>query len=131
MSKMSKTKTKTKKILIVEDEASTIQALTEKLSEAGFVILQAKNGREGLKISLDKHPDLILLDIIMPKMDGLTMLKKLRKDNWGKNASVIILTNLTDPRKLSEAAGEAILGLWVKTDWRLDELVGAVKKKIK
>lgn len=119
-----------KTILIVEDEPSTMQALVEKFSKNGFSILKAANGKEGLEIALEKHPDLILLDIIMPKMDGMEMLKRLRKDDWGKTANVAILTNLTDPEKVSEASGEKVYDFWVKADWKLDDLAKAIKEKV-
>lgn len=120
-----------KTILIIEDEPATMQALMERFSHNGFTVLQAKDGQEGLKISLEKHPDLILLDIIMPKMDGMEMLKQLRKDDWGKTANVVILTNLTDPQKVSEAMEKQVYDFWVKADWQLDDLAKAVKKRIK
>ncbi len=85
-----------KKVLIVEvvdDEAPERSALRDKLTQSGFSILEAKDGEEGLKIALREHPDVILLDIVMPKMDGMVVLHKLRQDEWGKKASVIILTN--------------------------------------
>lgn len=82
-----------KKILIVEDEAPLRNLLRNKLGSEGFSVLEAKDGEEGLEIALREHPDLILLDIIMPKMDGMVVLRKLREDVWGKNASIIILTN--------------------------------------
>ncbi|MBF8250012.1 MAG: hypothetical protein HW400_613 [Candidatus Levybacteria bacterium] len=66
------------------------------LTNHGYTVHTAMDGEEGLKKSLDEHPDLVLLDIRMPKMDGMTMLKLLRQDVWGKDAKVIILTNL-DP----------------------------------
>lgn len=56
-----------------------------------FHALGAKDGEEGLELALKEKPDLILLDVIMPKMDGMTMMKKLRKDNWGKKVPIILL----------------------------------------
>ena len=67
----------TKKILIVEDDNALAGILYDKFSQEAFGILEAKNGEEGLELALAKHPDLILLDIMMPKMDGMTMLKKI------------------------------------------------------
>lgn len=87
---------KTKKtILIVEDEKILRETIHLGLESEEFTVIEAKDGEEGLLISLREHPDLILLDLIMPKMNGMTMLKKLRSDDWGKIVPVIILTNLT------------------------------------
>lgn len=120
-----------KTILIVEDEPSTMKALVERFTQEGLETIEAKNGEEGLELALKNHPALILLDIIMPRMDGMTMLKKLRDDEWGKNAEVVILTNLTDPRKISEALEEKVYDFWIKADWKLDDLIKSIKKKIK
>jgi len=83
-----------KKILIVEDEKPMLDAVSDTLKQHGFSVLEADNGKDGLDIALKEHPDLLLLDIFMPKMDGLTMLETLRNDPWGHDVSVIILTNL-------------------------------------
>src|SRR5258708_6807474 len=82
-------------VLIVEDEVPMLQVLKEKLQGSGYTTFQAKDGQEGLELSLTHHPDIILLDILMPKMDGMTMLTKLREDSWGKTVPVIILTNVS------------------------------------
>ncbi len=119
-----------KTILVVEDDASELKALVDKFTREGFSVLQAKNGEEGLESALKNHPDLILLDIVMPKMDGMTMLKKLREtDEWGKTVPVIILTNLTSAdegrnRDITELEPAYYL---VKTDWKIDELVAKVR----
>jgi DNA-binding response OmpR family regulator len=92
-----------KKILIVEDEASLLKAFVQKFKDESFLTLEARDGIKGLEIALKEHPDLILIDIIMPKLDGIGMLKKIREDAWGKNVKVIMLTNLSDNKKLNEA----------------------------
>ena len=84
-----------KKILIIEDEEAMQGVISKALENQGFTVLSANNGEEGLSVSLKEHPDLILLDILMPKMDGMVMLQKLRLDEWGKAVPVIILTNLS------------------------------------
>lgn len=84
-----------KVILITEDEAPMLRILTDKLTESGFETLQAKNGEEGLALALQHHPDLILLDVLMPKLDGMTMMGKLRQDDWGKTVPIIVLTNVS------------------------------------
>ena len=119
-----------KTILIVEDEKPLRDALSSKLTHEGFSILQAGDGKEGLKIALQIHPDLILLDIILPVMDGITMLKQLRQDEWGKDAKIIILTNLSDEARISEGFDNAVFDYLIKTDWKLEELVGKIKQKL-
>lgn len=85
-----------KVLLFIEDDVILLQMYKTLLQNHGYEVHAALDGEDGLKKALQEHPDLILLDIRMPKMDGMTMLKKLRQDEWGKNAKVIILTNL-DP----------------------------------
>lgn len=121
-----------KKILIVEDEMPLRDALRDKLAREGFAALEAKNGEEGLEIALRDHPDLILLDIIMPRMDGMTMLKELRKDIiWGAKAKVIILTNLSEIVKVSEAIAQESFNYLVKSDWKIEDVVIKVKDALK
>lgn len=119
-----------KKILIVEDELPIAKVLSDKFKENDFDVFEAHEGFEGLRFAFEKHPDIILLDIIMPKMDGITMLQKLRKDSWGKNVPVLILTNLTDASKVSQVLSQDVFDYLVKTDWKLDEVVHAVNEKL-
>jgi two-component system, OmpR family, alkaline phosphatase synthesis response regulator PhoP len=119
-----------KKILIIEDEVSLLHALSAKLNEAGFVILEAKNGEEGLKMALAEHPDLILLDIIMPRMDGISLLKKLRVDDWGKNAPVIVLSNLSDADNSVKAVSGNVSDYLIKSDWKIADVVAKIKEKL-
>ena len=113
-------------VLIVEDETSLRIALKIKLTKEGYQVLEAENGKEGLGIATSKHPDLILLDLIMPVMDGMTMLEELRKDSWGKSAKVIVLTNLSDSNKAVEAAEKGTYDYLIKSDWKIEDLVGKV-----
>ncbi|HSW47810.1 MAG TPA: response regulator [Candidatus Saccharimonadales bacterium] len=81
-------------ILIVEDEAPLLQAMRETFLENGYKVDNAKNGVEGLELAQRDRPDLIILDVLMPEMDGMTMIQSLRKEPWGVNVPVIILTNV-------------------------------------
>lgn len=81
------------RILIVEDDEIIYKMYQKLLQNHEYDVKIATDGEEGLKIALEEHPDLIMLDIKMPKMDGMTMLKLLRADEWGMGAKVIILTN--------------------------------------
>ena len=104
--------------------------LHDKLVLEGFGVLEANNGEEGLAVALERHPDLILLDILMPKMGGLAMLKKLREDEWGKTARVIILTNYDDVEKIADALGNRVFEYYLKADTPLDELIRKVKENL-
>ena len=120
-------------LLIVEDEVSLRKALVDKFTHDGFMVHESVNGVVGLATALHEHPDIILLDIVMPRMDGMTMLKKLRETNeWGKHVPVIILTNLTSD---DEARARDITELepayyLVKTDWKLEDLVAKVRERL-
>ncbi|MFA6410860.1 MAG: response regulator [Candidatus Buchananbacteria bacterium] len=120
----------TKKILIIEDELSLLQALVDKFKMEKFLVVSAKNGKEGLELAKKEKPDLILLDIIMPITDGITMLEQLRQDEWGKEVPVMVLTNLNDIEKTSEALKSGVRDYLVKTDWKLDDVVKKVKDKL-
>ena len=119
-----------KKILIVEDETTLLEPLISNFKEKGFEVYGAKNGEEGLAAALKVKPDMILLDLTMPVMDGTTMLRKLRTDPDGRNMKVMVLTNLSDVSKASETAGLGILDYIVKSDWKLKDIVSRVAEKL-
>ena len=83
-----------RKILVIEDEPPMRDAIADTFKQHRFSVITADNGKDGLDLAMQEHPDLLLLDIFMPKMDGLSMLEALRNDGWGQNVPVIILTNL-------------------------------------
>jgi two-component system response regulator MprA len=122
-----------KKILMVEDDASIHNVLHDKFTLEGFHVVDAKDGEEGLAVALREHPDIILLDIVLPKMDGLTMMKKLREANeWGKNVPIILLTNLNaDDDKINQAITENEPAYYlVKSNWKLDELLEKIRERL-
>jgi len=121
---------KANKILIVEDEPAMLDILTAKLMQAGLIVITAGNGQEGLDVALAQHPDLILLDIIMPVMDGMTMLRELRKDPWGKSVRVMLLTNLSEAGRADESFEQEVYDYLVKSDWKLEDIVNKVKGKL-
>lgn len=116
-----------KKILILEDELAYLNLLRDKLTKEGYNVIYANDGKRGLKMALQEKPDLILLDIRLPLMDGLTMLNMLRKDEWGKNANVIILTNVEDSKSISSAMHEIISKYIVKSETSPASLIEDVK----
>ena len=118
-------------ILIAEDEEAMLKALSKKFTNECFTVLEAKDGKEALTIALDKKPDLLILDIIMPKIDGIDVLRKIRKSRkWGFDVPVIMLSNLSDADSVSEAAKFGVYDFLVKTDWRLDDVADLVKTKL-
>lgn len=119
------TQAKKQSILVVEDEVSLRNALRDKFVREGFDVFEARDGVEGLEVSLREHPDLILLDIVMPKMDGMTMLGKIRADAWGKNVKVIVLTNLSDVGITYDS-----YDYLVKSDWKIEDVVAIVRERL-
>lgn len=120
-----------KKILVVEDDPKMIRMLIDALKKENFETIEATNGEEGLKSALELKPDLILLDIIMPIMDGLTMLHKLKAEDRGKNIPVIVLTNSDDFNKIAEAVEKGICSYMVKSDFTIEDLVKRVTDLLK
>lgn len=118
-----------KKILIIEDELSYQKLLNDQLTLHGFEVIQTKDGKEGLAVAKLKHPELILLDIKMPVMDGITMLEQLRKDPYGKSAKVIILTNLEpDDKIIQKVLEDQPTYYLIKSDIQLAELLEKIKE---
>ncbi len=118
------------KVLIIDDDDELRLVMSEALQDNGFEILTAKDGQEGLKMAFENKPNLILLDLVMPGMDGWEVLEKLKEDEWGSSAHVVILTNSDDIGSLTKAIEERGHEYFVKTDWRIDEIVSMVKEKL-
>ena len=122
--------TKQATVLIIDDEVDLRDALKTALEYQNFLVHTAEDGEVGLKTALEIKPDLILLDITMPKMDGVAVLRALRADEWGKQVKVIVMTALDDLSKVAEvveAGGDEYL---VKSDSTLESIVQKVKTKL-
>ena len=119
-----------KKILVVEDEEILLAALQEELNQGGYETLGAGDGEEGLKKVKEFKPDLILLDLVMPKMDGMTTLKHLKDDTASRDIPVVILTNLSDYERISEALSLGAKAYLVKANYSLNDLMDKVKSVI-
>ena len=117
-------------ILVIEDEHPILLVLRDRLRDEGYRILEARNGEDGLSIALKEHPDLIVLDLLMPIMDGISVLRNLREDEWGKTAKVIVLTNLSENQKLKEAQTFGVNDYLIKTDWKIEEVIEKIKSKL-
>ncbi len=122
--------TNQKKILVVEDEIAVLKLLTDRLSKEGFLVIGARDGKEGLELALKEAPDLILLDILMPVMDGMTMLEQLRNSAAGANIPVIMLSNLGETSKILQSQELGVVNYLIKTNFKLDDVIKIVKEKL-
>jgi CheY-like chemotaxis protein len=123
-----------KTVLIVEDEPSQLMVLRDELAYSGFEVLTAGSGEEGLSIALARRPDAILLDMMMPYMDGETMLLHLRKDKeWGRQVPVIVLTNMIpdDEKRMKNIRKSGVTQYLVKSSWPLEAIVDVIKRKVR
>ena len=119
-----------KKILLVDDEPNVIKVLTKRLSSEGFLVESAGDGELALTKANQSRPDLILLDIIMPKLDGISVLKKLKASDQTKNIPVIILSNLYDDKKMEEVLHTNNTDYLIKVEHPLSDVVKKVKEKL-
>ena len=115
-------------VLLVEDDEPIIKAIERRFKEENISLIISHDGEDGYNKADEHRPALILLDIIIPKMDGLTMLKKIRATDWGKEIPAIVLTNLSSPIQESEASKLGVADYLIKTDWRLDDIMKKIKK---
>lgn len=116
-----------KKILVVEDEKDLREAMADALTVAGYTVVAAENGERGLSEAFTHEPDLILLDLNMPVMDGFAMLEKLRAHPWGRKAKVVILSSLDDVKSIASAHTDKITDYFIKSNFSLKELVNKVR----
>jgi DNA-binding response OmpR family regulator len=119
--------TQKKKILVVDDDENLRTVLVDKLEISGFDALGAKDGQEGLDKALTNHPDMVILDGMMPRLTGWQVLEKLRQDTWGKDVKVIMLTAVEDFEKMAKAMEGGSCQYLVKTNYSLDEVVKKIQ----
>ncbi|PIP75417.1 response regulator [Candidatus Kuenenbacteria bacterium CG22_combo_CG10-13_8_21_14_all_39_9] len=120
-----------KKILIVEDETALLYALQNQLSVEGYQTLAADNGEKALQILEREKPNAILLDIILPKMDGWTFLQKIKSNEKTKDIPVIIVSNLFDEASQAHGIELGVKDYLVKTNYTTAELVDKIKQLTK
>jgi DNA-binding response OmpR family regulator len=120
-----------KRILIIEDETTLQRALTEYLTAEGFEVTSALDGEEGLNMAKTKNPDLILLDIILPKKDGYEVLSGIKKDEKLKKVPVVLLTNLEAAEDIDRAFNAGATTYLVKSNYKLEDVVKKIKELLK
>ncbi|MDP3965754.1 MAG: response regulator [bacterium] len=117
-----------KKILIIEDDLGLARILSDILTKEQFAVSIAKDGEEGLEKAFRESPDLIFLDIQLPRMRGTVFLEQLRKDKRGTKIPVIVLSNLDDIDTVSKTLEGNVMHFFVKADMNLSDLVNKTKE---
>lgn len=118
----------TAKILTVEDDADLREAIVTALGAAGFTVLSADNGIDGVAIALKEHPAVILMDIMLPGLNGHQAVAKIRQDVWGQNAKIIFLTSQTEAENVVYAVQSGSDAYIIKPHTTLAEIVQKVRE---
>lgn len=119
-----------KKILIIEDDQEIMSLLSQKISDAGYQVIEARDGEEGLKLLRSNEPDLVLLDIILPNVDGLELLKRKQALSETKNIPVVVISNSGAPAEISQAQRLGAVDWITKTEFSLQETMDKIEKII-
>jgi|SRR3989344_6296960 len=119
-----------KKILIVEDDKSLSRIIGEVLKKEGYDVSFAYDGEKGLAMALETAPDLMLLDIQLPRMDGKQLLEKLREQKNGSSIPVIVLSNMDDVETVSKMLEGNVKIYFVKANLNLSDLIAQIKKML-
>jgi CheY-like chemotaxis protein len=118
----------TSTVLIIEDEKPLNKVLQDNLEQGGNVQVHvAYDGAEGLKKAKTVQPDLILLDLVMPKMDGLEFLRRLRKNSNTKSTKVVVLSNVSEYSKLKSLRELGVYDFILKSNWNMEEVMERVR----
>jgi len=120
-----------KKILIVEDDVFVRDIYDMKFQQEGFDVVLAVDGLEALQLLEELIPDIILLDMMMPQMDGMEVLKKIKEHEIWKHIPVIMLTNISDKEKVDEAMCQGSVDYLIKSHFTPSEVVSKVDSVLK
>lgn len=118
------------KVLIVEDEPDIREALADMFQMQSFAVYTATNGQEGLAVAFAEKPDIILLDLNMPIMNGHEALQRLRNDPWGKDVKVVVLSALDDVSNIATAHDADITQYIIKAHASLGDIVKRVREAL-
>jgi DNA-binding response OmpR family regulator len=118
------------KIAIIEDDQAISQMYRFKFEAEGYMVETAGNGKLGLELAETMKPDIILLDLMMPEMNGDEMLVRLRATDWGKDIKVIVLTNMGEQEIPASIKDLDISGLILKADMTPRQVADLVKKQL-
>ena len=120
-----------KKILIIEDEKILGEMYRDKFIQEGFEVILATSAEEGSEVMAKEKPDLILLDILLPRANGISFLAKLRKDPAVSSTPVVAFSNYDDPKTKREALKLGVKDYLIKTNFTPQEIIEKIKNYIK
>jgi CheY-like chemotaxis protein len=122
---------KTFKVLVVEDEKFLIKIYDMKLKNEGFDVSLAEDGEEAVKAAVSEKMDIILLDLVLPKMNCLEVLENIRKSPMNKDTPVIILSNIANTEFVDKAKALGVIDYFTKANTALSEIVTKIREKLK
>ncbi|OGG55911.1 hypothetical protein A2680_01410 [Candidatus Kaiserbacteria bacterium RIFCSPHIGHO2_01_FULL_55_37] len=121
-----------KTVMVADDDAVFRTLISNKLSDAGFGVIEAADGEQTLVLAKEKRPDLIILDILMPKVGGVEALEKLRASgSWGATVPVYMLTNMDDMKTIASTVQHQTAGYFVKTNYSVADIVKIISEYFK
>lgn len=121
---------KKKTVLIVEDDVLLLVTLTHQFEDAGYTVVTAENGEEGVAKFMSEHPDAVIMDVMMPRKDGVEMLEEIRAKLPDTKVPFIVLSNANDMDYVARAMGQGAVAYLLKSDRQIDSVVKMVEEKL-
>ncbi len=122
---------KQKLVLVVEDSPYLAESLTDMLEMKGYKVIVAPTGKEGVELALENHPDLILLDIRLPDIDGYEVYRLVRADAWGEKVRILVLTASESTENISKNIQLPVDHILFKPNWGVRELLAKIEEVLK
>jgi DNA-binding response OmpR family regulator len=119
-----------KKILVIEDSPYLAESLVDMLTMQGYDALVAPGGRDGVTLAIEQQPDLILLDIRLPDIDGYEVYRRIRENSWGAKATIVVLTASESIENISKNIDLPKEDILFKPEWSVSDLLTKIKEKI-
>jgi len=115
-----------KKVVLVEDEQTLLKTIEFTLKDKGYDVHTAMDGEEASNLIKEQKPDIVLLDILLPKKNGLEVLQEMKDNPEVADTPVLLLTNLSDEESISQGVSMGARGYFVKSDMTLEEVAEKV-----
>jgi len=116
-----------KKVLLIEDEVNLQKTIGEVLRQEGFELIEAADGEAGINLAKSEKPDIVLVDLILPKKNGFEVIEELKRDPETENIKIIVLTNLGSSADVEKALELGATTYLVKANYALEDIVKKVR----